>query len=245
VVIAACLTTRWLFRCDGLFQHVLRIQGKFRSTEALEPPLSRTGVRRLMERHLAVSDNLVSRTQAHHLLEHHPQWVVLRDSQQLLQPADLHAYLDQQAQSASSAPVKNGQDEREQINLLEIPARRYDLLRIAADANLFEALTLMNQHQLDALWVESLSDSQQPLGIISRAKIDAYYRFYINCRICPPYRDIAMLWIKAFHIVSVISWMAALFYLPRLFVYHRMSDDEISRERFKIMERKLLRGIAN
>jgi putative membrane protein len=54
-----------------------------------------------------------------------------------------------------------------------------------------------------------------------------------------------MLWIKAFHIISVISWMAALFYLPRLFVYHCMSEDEISRERFKIMERKLLRGIAN
>lgn len=54
-----------------------------------------------------------------------------------------------------------------------------------------------------------------------------------------------MLWIKAFHIISVISWMAALFYLPRLFVYHSMSEDEISRERFKVMERKLLRGIAN
>lgn len=54
-----------------------------------------------------------------------------------------------------------------------------------------------------------------------------------------------MLWIKAFHIIFVISWMAALFYLPRLFVYHSMSEDEISRERFKIMERKLLRGIAN
>jgi putative membrane protein len=54
-----------------------------------------------------------------------------------------------------------------------------------------------------------------------------------------------MLWIKAFHIISVISWMAALLYLPRLFVYHSMSEDEISRERFKIMERKLLRGIAN
>ena len=54
-----------------------------------------------------------------------------------------------------------------------------------------------------------------------------------------------MLWIKAFHIISVITWMAALFYLPRLFVYHTMSEDEISRERFKIMERKLLRGIAN
>ncbi len=54
-----------------------------------------------------------------------------------------------------------------------------------------------------------------------------------------------MLWIKALHIIAVITWMAALFYLPRLFVYHTMSEDEISRERFKIMERKLLRGIAN
>lgn len=53
------------------------------------------------------------------------------------------------------------------------------------------------------------------------------------------------LWIKAFHIVAVISWFAALFYLPRLFVYHTLSEDRLSRERFKIMERKLLRGIAN
>ncbi len=52
-----------------------------------------------------------------------------------------------------------------------------------------------------------------------------------------------MLWIKAFHIISIITWFAALFYLPRLFVYHAMSDDKISTERFKIMERKLYRGI--
>ncbi len=53
-----------------------------------------------------------------------------------------------------------------------------------------------------------------------------------------------MLWIKAFHIISLVCWFAALFYLPRLFVYHAQSEDEISRERFKIMERKLYRGIA-
>lgn len=52
-----------------------------------------------------------------------------------------------------------------------------------------------------------------------------------------------MLWIKAFHIISVITWFAALFYLPRLFVYHAMSKDKTSIERFKIMERKLYRGI--
>lgn len=53
-----------------------------------------------------------------------------------------------------------------------------------------------------------------------------------------------MLWVKAFHIIAVVTWFAALFYLPRLFVYHAMSEDSISRERFKIMERKLYRGIA-
>ncbi|MFY9179401.1 MAG: protoporphyrinogen oxidase HemJ [Venatoribacter sp.] len=52
-----------------------------------------------------------------------------------------------------------------------------------------------------------------------------------------------MLWIKAFHIVAVVTWFAAIFYLPRLFVYHAASEDSISKERFKIMERKLYRGI--
>ena len=51
-------------------------------------------------------------------------------------------------------------------------------------------------------------------------------------------------WVEALHIISLVCWFAALFYLPRLFVYHAMSDDEISNQRFKIMERKLYRGIA-
>lgn len=51
------------------------------------------------------------------------------------------------------------------------------------------------------------------------------------------------LWIKALHIISVITWFAALFYLPRLFVYHAMSSDSTSIERFKIMQRKLYNGI--
>ena len=48
-----------------------------------------------------------------------------------------------------------------------------------------------------------------------------------------------MLWLKAFHVVAVITWFAGLFYLPRLFVYHADARDSISIERFKIMERRL------
>ncbi|WP_019341355.1 protoporphyrinogen oxidase HemJ [Stutzerimonas stutzeri] len=51
------------------------------------------------------------------------------------------------------------------------------------------------------------------------------------------------LWLKALHIVAIVCWFAGLFYLPRLFVYHAMSEDAISRERFQVMERKLYRGI--
>ena len=52
-----------------------------------------------------------------------------------------------------------------------------------------------------------------------------------------------MLWVKALHIVFMVTWFAGLFYLPRLFVYHAQSDDRVSIERFKLMERKLYYGI--
>ncbi len=52
-----------------------------------------------------------------------------------------------------------------------------------------------------------------------------------------------MLWLKALHIVFMVTWFAGLFYLPRLFVYHALAQDELSKERFKVMERKLYWGI--
>ncbi|MDG2277197.1 MAG: protoporphyrinogen oxidase HemJ [Pseudomonadales bacterium] len=53
------------------------------------------------------------------------------------------------------------------------------------------------------------------------------------------------LWLKAFHIVAVICWFAGIFYLPRLFVYHAAANDDISKERFQVMESKLYRTIMN
>jgi len=53
-----------------------------------------------------------------------------------------------------------------------------------------------------------------------------------------------MLWAKALHLIFMVTWFAGLFYLPRLFVYHAMSTDSISIDRFKIMERKLFYGIT-
>lgn len=52
------------------------------------------------------------------------------------------------------------------------------------------------------------------------------------------------MWLKAWHLIGMVTWFAGLFYLPRLFVYHTMSDDQVSIDRFKVMERKLFFGIT-
>jgi putative membrane protein len=51
----------------------------------------------------------------------------------------------------------------------------------------------------------------------------------------------AILWIKAFHIIFVVSWFAGLFYLPRIFVNHAMATEKPEIERLKLMEHKLYR----
>ena len=52
-----------------------------------------------------------------------------------------------------------------------------------------------------------------------------------------------MLWVKSLHLIFMVTWFAGLFYLPRLFVYHAQATDPVSIERFKLMERRLYRGI--
>jgi len=54
-----------------------------------------------------------------------------------------------------------------------------------------------------------------------------------------------MLYVKALHIISVVCWFAVLFYLPRLFVYHTQTNSAEVKEQFKIMERRLYRGIGH
>ncbi len=53
------------------------------------------------------------------------------------------------------------------------------------------------------------------------------------------------LWIKAAHVIAMVCWFAGLFYLPRLFIYHRAATDTPSRERFAVMESRLYRIIMN
>eukprot|EP01132_Coremiostelium_polycephalum_P001639 gene1639-2062_t len=60
------------------------------------------------------------------------------------------------------------------------------------------------------------------------------------------YPDNAYLWVKALHVIAVISWMAGMLYLPRLFIYHCAAEKgSVQSETFKVMERRLLKAIIN
>lgn len=79
-----------------------------------------------------------------------------------------------------------------------------------------------------------VSNPEQQLSLTPKATLAVFWR---------PEADPMYLWLKAFHIISVITWFAGIFYLPRLFVYHASVEDEISNARFKVMEDKLYRLI--
>src|SRR5690625_4754062 len=55
-----------------------------------------------------------------------------------------------------------------------------------------------------------------------------------------PHASLPMLWLMAFHVIFVVTWFAGLFYLPRLFIYHVEATEPVLRERFQVMERRLM-----
>lgn len=167
VVIVACLTTRWAFRCDGLFQTILTVQGKKSSFGATEQLLSSTGARGLLDKHIQTSPSTISVAQAQHLLTHHPHWIVLKDDNLLLRPSDLAAHIN-------TFSVEDKLTPDTLLDLLAIPARRLDMIELDDQINLYQALLNMNLAQVDAAFI--LSTHKPGLGILTRERIDNYYK---------------------------------------------------------------------
>lgn len=163
VVVVACLTTRWAFKSDGLYQTLLAVHGKKSSLTAHEQLLSRTGVRSLVDRHIKTSLTHITLEQAGELLAHHPHWIVLIEHKLLLHPSDLANYLNDNEISADTL-----------LDLLAIPARRLDMIELEDHTNLHQALVSMNHAQVDAAFIKSSQSSG--LGVLTRERIDNFYK---------------------------------------------------------------------
>jgi hypothetical protein len=171
VVVVACLTTRWVFKCEGLYQTLLAANGKKSSLSAHEQLLSRTGARSLLDKQVTTSASAISCAQAEQLLSHHPHWIVLIEDKLLLHPTDLANYLHTISSKTGAAATPADT----LLDLLAIPARRLNMIELEDHTNLYQALLNMNHAQVDAAFINSSRSSS--LGVITRERIDNFYKF--------------------------------------------------------------------
>lgn len=171
VIVISCLTTRQLFKCDGIFVEQLCANGKSLDSGPTQQILSNIGVRSVMKTAFVECAALVTQGAAIRLLNSNPLWIVITLEDQgmtLLRAADLASYLS--SPSSSETP---------HIDLLEIPAERLSLSPINERATLYEAQQMLSQQHTDAVYVTGTlkhQPAEELLGIITRNTIDNHYR---------------------------------------------------------------------
>lgn len=170
IIVVACITARLASRLPGLF-----LIG--RNPERLSSPvfqmLSRAGVTSLMNHRFTCSAHSIPWGKANALLKDKPEWLVIEDigqPKQLLRPADLAHHLQ-------TRDTTLWEDDHA-IDLLEIPGERHPLQPIHPRATLKEALQLMKQNDIRAVYVTKPATAplqSEVMGIITRDDIEGYY----------------------------------------------------------------------
>lgn len=181
IIVVACVLTRYICKCDGIFVAQLHFKGTKLNINPIKQVLSTVGVRSAMNTSFIECESHLSISAANHLLITNPLWIVIKTSDDLLllRAADLAIALKAEK---TDSPINN-QDKLAAINakdidLLEIPAQRCNLLSIPELASLYEAKTLLDRYPGNALFVTQqiqTTKNQQALGIITQDTIDHYY----------------------------------------------------------------------
>ncbi len=178
IIVVSCLTTRTLFKCEGIFIEQLAVNGKQLKLSPSQQTLNNIGVRSVMNTAFIELPTIIDSATAREYLNCHPLWIVINHSQAeesrriLLRAADLANYIDT---NKTQLPLDDGHC----IDLLEIPGQRFNLQPIHELATLYVAQQTMKQQQVDAVYV---TDSQTPdelpqkvLGIITQDTVINHY----------------------------------------------------------------------
>jgi CIC family chloride channel protein len=172
MIVAANVTTRSLFSLEGIFVEQLKQAGRPVRFRPAQQALRRAGVMSILDTHFTLAPRRLNYDEAKGLLASKPQWLVVETDKKklLLQAVDLASYLDE-------APVAVLSLE-EEIDLLDIAARRRVLAPIHPSATLLEALQALRAEGTDALYVTRPST---PLissirGIVTQEAIENYYQ---------------------------------------------------------------------
>lgn len=173
VVVIACLCTRAFTGDKGIFQILLRQQGKTIKSSGLTSELSRAGVFQVLSTDFARCSFEIDYEQAVKVLESKPQWLVLQElnkDKYLMRAAELAKFLENASDS-----IKAGE---KLIELMEVPGNKTKLPPIHEQASLLEVHWLMKSESTEAVYVQNprqLALEAEVMGIITREALTNYY----------------------------------------------------------------------
>jgi len=173
-IVIANLTASEIFRKKSLFISMLEANDINVVANPITQTLRRIGVASVMNKAVAQVAQRVSMAQANALLSDNPEWLLIKNGEnecnRLLPAIDLVRFIEQHQQQMSEDAL---------LDLLEIPAKRLEVTAIHLQATLEEALTELDQQNLEALYVQRMiaPGIQHVYGVLTRAQIELAYQF--------------------------------------------------------------------
>lgn len=185
-VVVSGITSSHLFRCESVFLTLLKARGLGYRSDPVAQSLRRVGVISALDPSFVHTSRSINTPSTQMLLAHQPQWIIISDHSEpetktntqqpcaLLLAADLALFLRTQS-DIDSNETGNGHKE---IDLLEIPAQREDIVLINQQATLQQALETMDEKMVDALCitVTQTDNTTEIIGIVTRQTIESHYR---------------------------------------------------------------------
>jgi len=191
IIVIACVVTRQLYKCDGIFVEQLNLNGTKLENGPLQQMLGNIGVRSAMKTAFVESPEEITLSAAKNLLDNNPLWILIKtkEEQILLRAADLAIALklfedeqkkitDEKNAKENIGKVNTNEMPEHSFDLLEIPAQRYNLAPITELSSLFEAKKLLDKNPGSALFVTpqiQVTPEPKVIGIISQETISNYY----------------------------------------------------------------------
>ena len=179
-IIASGMTSSHLFGHESVFLSLLKARGLDYSSNPIAQSLRRIGVASVLNVSFVETEHVISDNKASSLLANLPHWIVVRQDNNpvaLLLAADLSRYLSEHINEETET-----NNEKTEINLLEIPAHREDAALITQQATLQQALNVMDDKHVDALYVamNTATDNPTIVGIITRQMVESEYHNISN-----------------------------------------------------------------
>jgi len=176
-VIIASMTSNHVFKKESVFMSLLKARGLDYQNDPVTQSLRRVGVASVMDPSFVVMPRLVSLQQAKDLLNTNPAWVLIQETEStepktLLLAADLVRYINSKERDDNNITD-------EQIDLLEIPAQRYNTAPINIQATLQEAVAMLKSSNASMLYVARIKrlDIIKVYGVLTSEIVNTHYRY--------------------------------------------------------------------